>query len=219
MQESSSLQTLQEIKALMERSSKFLSLSGLSGIAMGLIALAGAAAAYYQYQTAWAPQNGTAYWNLHANHRQEMVQFLFLDSLSVLVVSLTLVIVLTSRKAYHRGTSVWNSASRRLLYSMATPLLAGGVFCLAILFKGPAMLVFPATLIFYGLALVNAGRHTWKEVTYLGFTEIALGCAAMFVNSYAYLFLCWIIGFGFLHIFYGALMHFRHERINDRMIE
>lgn len=139
----------------MERSSKFLSLSGLSGIAMGLIALAGAGAAYYQYQTAWTPQNGTAYWNLHPNHRQEM------------------------------------------------------------------MLVFPATLIFYGLALVNAGKHTWKEVTYLGITEIALGCAAMFVNDYAYLFLCWIIGFGFLHIFYGALMHFRHEKgiLNERMRE
>ncbi len=143
-----------------------------------------------------------------------MVLFLFLDSLSVLVFSLTVVIVLAARKAYRRGSSVWNSASRRLLYSMAAPLLAGGIFCLAILFKGPAMLVFPATLIFYGLALVNAGKHTWKEVTYLGITEIALGCTAMFVNSYAYLFLCWIIGFGFLHIFYGALMHFRHDEEN-----
>lgn len=186
---------------------------------MGLIALAGAGAAYYQYQTAWTPQNGMSYWNLHASHRQEMVLFLFLDSLSVLIISLTVVIVLAGRKAYRRGTSVWNSASRRLLNSMAAPLLAGGVFCLAILFKGPVMLVFPATLIFYGLALVNAGKHTWKEVTYLGITEIALGLAAMFVNGYAYLFLCWIIGFGFLHIFYGALMHFRHENFNDRMSE
>ena len=202
----------------MERSSKFLSLSGLSGIAMGLIALIGAAAAYYQHQTAWTPQNGTAYGNLNAAHRQEMVLFLFLDSLSVLVVSLTLVIVLTARKAYRRGVSVWNSASRRLLYSMMAPLLAGGVFCLAILFRGPVMLVFPATLIFYGLALVNAGKHTWKEVIYLGITEIVLGCAAMFVKSYAWLFIIWIIGFGFLHIFYGAIMYFRRE-INDRMNE
>lgn len=205
----------------MERSSKFLSLSGLSGIAMGLIALAGAGAAYYQYHTAWAPQNGTAYLDSAASHRQEMVLFLFLDSLSVLVVSLTVVIVLTARKAYHRGTSVWNSASRRLLLSMATPLVAGGIFCLAILFRGPMVLVFPATLIFYGLALVNVGKHTWKEVTYLGITEIVLGLAAMFVDSYAYLFLCWIIGFGFLHIFYGALMPFRHEKgiLNERMRE
>ncbi|MFB9296338.1 hypothetical protein [Persicitalea jodogahamensis] len=212
------LHELQEIRSLMERSTKFLSLSGLSGIAMGMIALAGAGAAYDQYQTAWAPQNGTTYWNLRPGHRQEMALFLFLDSLSVLVVSLTLVIVLTARKAYHRGISVWNSASRRLVGSMAAPLAAGGVFCVALLFRGPIMLVFPATLIFYGLALINAGKHTWKEVTYLGITEIALGCAAMFVNSYAALFLFWVAGFGFLHILYGSIMYFRRE-LNAGMSE
>ncbi len=206
------LHELREIRSLMERSTKFLSLSGLSGIAIGVIALLGAGAAYYQYQTAWMLQDGSAYGNLRPGHRQEMALFLFLDSLCVLVGSLTLVIVLTARKAYRRGVSVWNAASQRLLVSMAAPLAAGGIFCVALLVRGAIMLVFPSTLIFYGLALINAGKHTWKEVTYLGITEIVLGCVAMFVNSYAWLFLIWIIGFGFLHIFYGALMHFRNEK-------
>ena len=37
------LQTLTDIRSLMERSAKFLSLSGLSGVSAGVIALAGAA--------------------------------------------------------------------------------------------------------------------------------------------------------------------------------
>lgn len=206
------LEELREIRALMERSSKFLSLSGLSGIVAGLVALAGAGAAYYQYQTVWAPSQGMAYWNIHPGHRQEMALFLFLDSVSVLVLALTMVIVLSARKVRRRGATVWNAASRRLLFSMAAPLLAGGLFCVALLIRGPIILVFSATLIFYGLALINAGKHTMKEVTYLGITEIALGCAAMFVNSYSALFLIWVAGFGFLHILYGSIMYFRHEK-------
>ena len=40
------LETLQDIKKIMERSSRFLSLSGLSGIAAGICALAGSVIAY-----------------------------------------------------------------------------------------------------------------------------------------------------------------------------
>ena len=40
------LETLSEIRSLMERSSRFISLSGLSGVAAGVFALMGAAMVY-----------------------------------------------------------------------------------------------------------------------------------------------------------------------------
>ncbi|MGE5429024.1 MAG: hypothetical protein ACM3O8_14110, partial [Methylococcaceae bacterium] len=67
-----------------------------------------------------------------------------------------------------------------------------------------------AMLIFYGLALVNAGKFTLSEVHYLGITEIVLGLmAAVFIN-WGLLF--WALGFGVMHIVYGMMMYYKYER-------
>lgn len=43
------IQDLAEIRAIMQRSTKFFSLSGLAGVSAGVFALIGAAVVYYQF--------------------------------------------------------------------------------------------------------------------------------------------------------------------------
>ncbi|GAB3547403.1 hypothetical protein [Spirosoma fluminis] len=205
------LQTLTEIRSLMERSSKFLSLSGLSGVSAGVVALTGAVVVYMRLRTGWFTIPGYDRLELYddADHAA-IKQFLVLVALAVLVAALLLGTYFTVRKARRQGLSVWNTSSQRLVWAMAVPLAAGGVFCLALLHYNIIWLAFPATLIFYGLALVNGSRHTLRDVESLGYCEIVLGLISLFLPGYN--LLVWAIGFGILHIAYGLAMYFKYER-------
>ena len=207
-----SLHTLHEIRDLMERSSKFLSLSGLSGVFAGIFALIGAAVAYVRFKTDWLAEILIPLGAYQGQSRQDVIGFLLVDGLCVLFLSLSLGIWFTVRKGRKRGLSLWNATSKRLLLSMLVPLVTGGIFCLAMLHYGFIWLVFPATLLFYGLALVSASRFTYPEVFYLGISEITIGCIALFMTGYSLLF--WALGFGVLHIIYGLTMYNRYERKN-----
>lgn len=203
-----SLHTLNEIRSLMERSSKFLSLSGLSGVFAGLFALIGAAVAYVRLKTDWFSES-FSYTPAASTTQNEAIRFLLLDGFLVLFFSLAVGIIFTIRKGRKRGFHLWNNSSRRLLLSMMIPLATGGIFCLAMLSYGYIWLVLPATLIFYGLALVNASRYTWPEVSYIGIFEIAIGCTALFFTGFSLMF--WSIGFGVLHIVYGLAMYKKYD--------
>jgi hypothetical protein len=208
-----SLHTLNEIRDLMERSSKFLSLSGLSGVFAGLFALIGSAVAFVRLKTDWFSES-FSYSPAAATTQSEAIRFLLIDGFLVLFFSLAVGIIFTVRKGKKRGTLVWNNTSRRLLLSMMIPLVTGGIFCLAMLSYGYIWLVLPATLIFYGLALVNASRYTWPEVSYLGIFEITIGCTALFFTGFSLLF--WSIGFGLLHIVYGLAMYNKYDRDENK---
>lgn len=205
-----SLHTLNEIRSLMERSSKFLSLSGLSGVFAGIFALIGAGAAYIRFKTDWMADILVPLGTYQGHSRQDVIGFLFVDGICVLVSSLTVGIILTVRRGRKKGLTVWNGSSKRLLVAMLIPLATGGIFCLAMLHYGFIWLVFPVTLLFYGLALVNASRFTYPEVFYMGVSEIGIGCIALFLTGYSLIF--WGIGFGLLHIVYGLTMYNRYER-------
>lgn len=205
------LQNLTEIRSLMERSSKFLSLSGLSGVSAGVIALIGAVIAYVRIQTDWLSlivHDSSS--SLSSSSRRETLTFLLADGLIVLVLALATGIFFTVRKARRHGQSVWNPISRRLLWALAVPLAAGGIFCLGMVYHNLIWLIFPATLIFYGLALLNASKHTHRDLEYLGMSETALGLLALFLTGYS--LLTWAIGFGVLNIAYGTVMYYKYEK-------
>ncbi len=198
------LENLREIRSMMERSSKFLSLSGLSGISAGVCALIGA-------------------WYAHSKiHLDGLYQFsdpaiarttlplLIKDFLLVLIGALLFGMFFTIRKTKKQGLSVWNSTSKRLLVSMMIPLGAGGLFCMGMLWHGYFWLCFPATLVFYGVALVNASKYTVNDTYYLGIAEIILGIIALFLARWNLIF--WAIGFGVLHIVYGIVMYLKYEK-------
>ena len=205
------LAALTEIRHLMERSSRFISLSGLSGVGAGLAALAGAAAAYLYLGI--QPFEGLPAKGLAAAGGQWGLSpgaFFALDAALVLLFAIGSGIYFTTRRARRRGLPIWDALTRRLLWNLAIPLLTGGLFCLALLRAGSTDLLAGSTLVFYGLALLNASKYTLQDIRYLGLTEIALGVFAVFWPAYG--LELWAGGFGLMHLLYGTAMYLKYER-------
>jgi hypothetical protein len=202
---------LVSIRSMMERSSKFISLSGLSGILAGVYALIGAGLAYNLIYSGDGFFYTRDYLIANDNITQvELLSKLIIIALVVLALSLVTGLLLTVRKAKQKGQPVWGSISRQLLFNMVVPLIAGGVLMLILLSRGYLGIVASASLIFYGIALVNASNFTFKDVRYLGICEILLGLLAALLPGYGLLF--WAIGFGVLHIVYGSIMYLKYDR-------
>jgi general stress protein CsbA len=214
------LETLTEIRSLMEQSSRFISLSGLSGVFAGVFALLGAVAAYiYVYVIIFVPSSDpittpNEYYNYAVNSNGgtnfNFYIFFFTDAACVLIASLTTGSLLTIKKAKQKNQPIWNSTAKRLLINLLIPLITGGLFCLVLLYHGLIGMIAPATLIFYGLALINASKYTLNDIRYLGVLEIILGLIASVFIGYGLLF--WAVGFGVLHIVYGIVMYNKYEK-------
>ena len=197
---------LASIRSMMERSAKFISLSGLSGVLAGVYALIGAAAAYF---VAHYPISPFDYRQYSINERDTFVKLLLIAAL-VLVASLTTGILLSNKKAKKHGLKFWTPPSQRLFINLAIPLVSGGILILIMLFTGHFGLAAPASLIFYGLALIQASSNTFDEIRYLGFSEIILGLISAAVPGYGLVF--WALGFGVLHIVYGGIMYNKYDK-------
>ena len=196
---------LSHIRSMMERSSRFISLSGLSGVFAGLAALIGG---LYVYQLFKA--NGLDYFsNEHKLYGANLVSELFLTGIIILVAALFFGLLFTIRKSKKYNLPIWTSATKNMLFNLAIPLVSGCIFCLALIYHEMYGLVAPATLIFYGLALVNAEKFTFSDVKYLGFFELILGFISLFYIGYGLVF--WIFGFGILHILYGLIMFKKYK--------
>lgn len=197
---------LASIRTMMERSVKFISLSGMSGILAGLYAIAGALVAY---RLVYYPQSPFAY-RIETLQEISTLTKLILTAACVLVASLGTGLWLSHRKARKHDMNLWNATSKTLVINLAIPLVAGGLFILILLQGGHYSIAAPACLVFYGLALINASANLYDEVRYLGYSEIALGLIAAYLAGYGLLF--WTLGFGVLHIIYGAVMYYRYDK-------
>jgi hypothetical protein len=201
------IRDIAKVRSMMERSSKFLSLSGFACIMAGIYALGGA---YIAYKVFGFNSNGIGYGAPgSADLSGELIKVIFLATL-VLFLALGTAIFLSSRKAAKRGEKLWNPATKLVLINMAVPLIVGGLLILVMISRGLVGLVAPMSLIFYGLALYNASQFTYEEVRSLGLIQIVLGLLGAYFVSYGLLF--WAIGLGVAHIVYGIYMHYRYER-------
>lgn len=200
------LKDIQDIKTMMNQSSRFISLSGLSGVLAGIYSLVGA---WFAYKTIYFDTSTMGnYKNLIIS--QEAVHRLLGIASTVLILSILTGIILSIRKANKSNEKVWNPTSKRLVINFAIPLATGGFFILFLIEKEMLGLVAPLTLIFYGLACVNASKYTLGDVRYLGVTMILLGLLSTWFLGYGLLF--WALGFGVCHILYGSIMYFKHDR-------
>lgn len=194
------LKDLSEIKDLMNKSSRFISLSGLSGIMAGVYAIMGAAIAYYlvsKYSYGTLILDG------------QIFRLVMLVLALVAILSIVTGIVLTTQKAKKHGTKIWDATSKRLVINFLIPLVAGGLYILIILGNGKYGQTGGLMLIFYGLALVNASKYSIGDIRYLGYIEIILGLIAALFPGYG--FWLWVLGFGVMHIVYGTWMHFKYD--------
>ena len=191
---------------MMNRSSRFLSLSGLSGILAGVYCLIGA---WLAYQTIYTDSNNVgSYKNLVLT--EDAMKRLFAIAFIVILFSLLTGIILSIKKAKKENEKIWDASSKRLIINFAIPLATGGFFILFLIEKEIYGYVAPLTLIFYGLACVNASKYTLGDVRYLGITLIIIGLASSYFIGYGLFF--WALGFGICHIFYGSMMYFKYEK-------
>lgn len=210
-QEQDQLEAISEIRSLMERSSRFISLSGLSGVFAGIFALIGATAAYIYFNLSITTPR---YYDYAINDKGEsninFYLFFLINAACVLIASIGVGSILTIRKAKLAKQAIWDNTAKRLLINLFIPLITGGLFCLILLFHGMVGLVAPVTLLFYGLALINASKYTLNDIRYLGICEIILGLIGSVYIGYGLIF--WAVGFGILHIIYGTIMYFKYEK-------
>jgi hypothetical protein len=206
-----SLREVKDIRQMMERSSRFISLSGLSGVAAGLFALVGAGIArYVVFEKYYAAYRGR-HWAFDGSEFRSLKLQLFVLAAAVFVAAFLSAFYFTWKKSHQQGQSLWNATSRRLFWNMIIPLTAGGLFILGMLQYDDWRYVAPSCLIFYGVALVNASKYTLSDIRYLGYCEIVVGLISMQFIGYGLYF--WAIGFGVLHIVYGVSMWWKYERV------
>lgn len=192
MDKNKALESVKEIKELMEKSSKFVSLSGMTAVLAGVYALAGA---------------------LVANHLLNLGRSraeLIMVAMSVLAVSVVTACVLSYYKARKTGQQIFSRLTCRIIWNFALPLLTGGLFCVALLLHEVYGLISSVMLLFYGFSLVNVSKFTYSNVAWLGYAFLGLGLADCFFEGHGLLF--WTIGFGGFHILYGALFYLQYER-------
>jgi hypothetical protein len=207
------LDAIKDMRNLMERSSRFLSLSGLSGVAIGIIALLGATVLYLQFDLSPLHsgfENKLA--SIQATLDDKNFLFLIADALIVLLVAVIAGILMSINQSKKLQLPSWDLTAKRLLINLFIPLAAGGVLCLIMMTKGELGYLIPVTLIFYGLSLVNASKYSFDEIRTLGVLQTVLGLIAAWLPDYA--LLLWATGFGILHIGYGLLIHTKHQNGN-----
>lgn len=195
------LDDLKHIRSMMERSSKFLSLSGISGISAGIVALIGAYIAHLILEGSFTITGTSLY------------DFLILAAIVVLLAA-SVGLFFSLSKAKKTGSKFWMPVTWQILKDFSVPMVVGGLFCLLLIYQGAANMVAPAMLIFYGIALIAAGARTYRDVKILGICEIILGLLAGLFVCNGLLF--WALGFGVLHIVYGAIMYFKYDAKREK---
>jgi hypothetical protein len=203
------LETLQDIKSMMERSSRFISLSGWSGISAGICALLGAWLALTKISEYKIATNNTGT-PFSSEALYELSKELIVIAAAVFIAAFISAFIFTYLRSKKAGIQIWGSSARRLMWNTLVPMTVGGVVVLRILYLKYYVLIVPCCLIFYGLALLNGSKYTLGEVRYLGYCQITLGLLSLWIPGYSVIF--WSAGFGVLHIIYGGLMWWKYER-------
>jgi len=205
-----SLDTLQDIKRMMEKSSRFISLSGWSGIAAGICALAGA---WFTSQKIECWKTGYCDFLAYpAVDKIMMVELVKIAAITFLTALLS-AFFFTWLRSQKTGVPVWGYTARKVIVNVAVPMIAGGLLVLRMMHFGIYGLIAPTCLLFYGLALINASKYTLPEIRYLGYCQLVLGFINLWMIGYGLYF--WAAGFGLLHIIYGFLMWWKYERAGN----
>lgn len=203
------LEQISEIRKMMEKSSRFLSLSGLSGVSAGIFALAGSISAWFILRNHGLVYDEN-YRDLSGNASSGLVLLLAGLAILVLMAALGSALYFSWRKARKKDIPFWTPVTGKLLIDLMIPLFTGGILIVILIWQNNLNLLAPLSLIFYGLGLINAGKFISIEISWLGATEIATGLLATIFQPYSLFF--WAFGFGLMHIVYGAILYFRYDK-------
>ncbi len=197
---------LKHIRSMMEKSTRFLSLSGWAGIMAGIYALTGA---YFAYRLIY--KSKTIIYYDFVDGKFSTGAFILLGiALAIFVLTLATALYTSSRTTKKANKKLWTPAAIKLIYNMAIPLVVGGILSIILILKGTIGLVAPVTLIFYGLSLILAANYTYGNVKILGIFEVIIGLIASYYQGYGLFF--WALGFGIFHIIYGIFMYLKYKK-------
>lgn len=209
----SEIEQLKEIKSIMEKSSRFISLSGWSGVAAGISALIGAFLAYPYVDISDRETIITLYKSYPVENSYEYINHpLSLIAICTFFMAISGAFFFTYIRARKNKVNIWGSMARKVLYHFSIPFISGSIFILLLILRQDFIYVAPLSLIIYGISLFSAAKFTVKETSYLSIGMIVLGLINLFFSGYSYIF--WTIGFGIFHIIYGITMWWRYERYN-----
>lgn len=195
------LEDLKHIRSMMERSTKFLSVSGLAGIGAGIVAVIGA---YVAKEILWR----------RISILGDMTLDLFLVAVATIGLASFCGLYFSIQKAKKSNSKFWLPVTTQILKDFSVPMISGGLLCMAMVYHQSFVFIPATMLIFYGLALISAGSRTYRDIKLLGACQIILGIlAAIFIRNGL---LFWSLGFGGLHIIYGAVMYWRYDRKPDK---
>lgn len=210
------LEVLTGIRALMERSSKFVSFSGMSLISAGIIAIVGSVFVSLYLNLGFFEQDlSIIQTGVRTNANSEIITYLIITALIIFAFSLVAALHFSSKKARRQDIIFWDNMAKRVFLNLFIFLFTGGIFCIIIIYYGIYFLIVPSMLIFYGLALVNVSKFTMNEIAQLGIFEILLGIVASIIIVYP--LLMWLIGFGVLHLIYGGYVYLKYERVKNSL--
>ena len=197
------INTLHDIKNIMEKSTKFNALSGFSFISVGCIALVSAII------SAQTLNNNIFETNLYQPISLSQKNHLVIIGFSTLFLAILAAFYFTHKKAVKNKVSLTLGGGPALSLHFVTPLLVGGIVALALLYYQHLVFVAPLLLVFYGLSVVSGSKFTHPELIYLGFIQLALGCLGLFYLGHG--LILWTLGFGVAHIIWGIYYYLKHE--------
>jgi hypothetical protein len=200
---------LSEIRLMMERASKFISLSGLSGVLAGIFAFLGSAIAYW-YLEIFLPNAQDPLLFKSLGIKYDSILFLLLLAAVIFLFAFLSGVYFTTRNSRKKNLPLWDHTSKKVIVNLFIPLFTGALFIISLIFNEFYLLIIPSSLIFYGLSLINAGHFTYSDIKYLGYIEIILGLICLVFSQWG--LIMWTIGFGVMHIVYGILMFYKYEK-------
>ena len=172
---------LRYIRETMETSGSFTSVPGWGGIAMGLSAIAAAAVSFA------APQHWLTIWLVDG------------------ILAFAIGVVTMARKAKGQGVRLSRGVARRFLLGLAPPLIAA-IALTAVLVRLQTETVIPGMwLLLYGAGVVAGGTYSVRMVPIMGGCFMGLGFIALLAPA-GWTNLLLAVGFGGLHIVFGALI-------------
>jgi hypothetical protein len=178
---------LRFIRDTMERSASFTAVPGWGQVILGLTALAAAALA--------ARQSNSAAW---------LKAWLAEALLAVLIAYVS-----TRWKANRRGLPLFTGPGRKVALGLFPPLIAGALLTFLLDRAGLESALAPAWLLLYGAGIITGGAYSVSIVPVMGLCFMVTGALAVVAPAaWANYFLA--AGFGGLHILFGFLIARRH---------
>ena len=153
MDKDKALESVFEIKELMEKSSKFISVSGIAAILAGIYALAGA---YIATQVITSDM-----------YLSDTLKLMAIIAMAVLAAAAVTAGILSYCKSQKMGQKFFSRLTYRALWNFSLPMLTGGVLCISILMHEYYDILASVMLLFYGLALVNVSKFTYSSIVWV----------------------------------------------------